>query len=207
MKKILLFLGFLWLLPQNSNAEGLIVPSRVFDDSPHIILARSVKLGRQVDIMSSSPNKNEDGTSSPKEKYDCVKNTDCSGGYICQSNKCVDPCAGVTCAAGKKCSSGSCSNCSANDTTCGCPNGKVANGSGSCYCKAPLQENSSGKCVTPACSSNAGCASGQKCVNAGSGDAYCTNCTSGQSGSACNCPSVRKPRVRADVGTVIRVRT
>jgi hypothetical protein len=108
----------------------------------------------------------------PKEKYECTKNADCSGTYVCRSNKCVDPCTGVSCAAGKKCSAGSCVSCAAGATDCKCSSPAVANGSGGCI---------------DACSPNRCASATPSCTRTGNGTSYSCSCTASSCGAGKQC--------------------
>ena len=89
---------------------------------------------------------------SPKVKHECLSDRDCkTPGYVCRSNKCVDPCAGVSCPAGQQCSAGSCTACARGSASCKCPVNQVANGAGGCI--DPCNPNTC-PAATPTCARN-----------------------------------------------------
>lgn len=77
--------------------------------------------------------------------YSCVaacSGISCSGGKQCLSNgahgySCVDCLTNDHCAAGNKCSGNGCTACAAEDKTCRCPDGQVADGKGGCQPSVP----------------------------------------------------------------------
>ncbi len=185
MVRILILSAFFCLAQAALAAES----GTVFQDGSAFILARSVKLGADGSDKKL-PNGKVPYKFEKKEKYECVKDADCAGVFICRSNKCIDPCTGVTCPGGQKCSVGKCVSCSRGEA-CGCTGTTVSSGSGSCF--DPCDPN---KCVstTPTCSrsgadyscacTSTSCGAGKKCSGSS-----CTNCAANES---CQCPSGQK---------------
>ncbi len=173
----------------------------LLNDSAAFTVAKSIKLGRDASDSRLPGGKTPySNTLPPKEKYECVKDADCAGVFICRSNKCIDPCTGVTCPGGQRCSVGKCVSCSRGEA-CGCTGTTVSSGSGSCF--DPCDPN---KCVstTPTCSrsgadyscacTSTSCGAGKKCSGSS-----CTNCAVNES---CNCPSGQKANGSGGCATV-----
>ncbi len=171
------------------------------NDSHAFRLAKSVKLGRDTSSRRMPDIKSSYSSSLPsKEKYECVKDADCAGTLVCRSNKCIDPCTGVACPGGQKCSVGKCVSCSRGES-CGCSSLNVSNGSGACF--DPCNPN---RCTstTPSCSrsganyscacTSTSCGAGKKCSGSS-----CTNCSANES---CNCPSGQKANGSGGCATV-----
>lgn len=181
MKKLILF-SIAMLCATAVYAAG----KPLLNDNDAFILAKSVKLSTVAD-EGFSPAKDLHDVEN-KEKYECSSDSDCPGVFVCKSNKCVDPCEGISCAAGKTCSVGTCINCAYGSTGCRCPSGQYANGTGGCF--APCSPN---KCTatTPTCTPNGtnykctctetSCGLGKLCTNGS-----CVNC---EQGTQCNCPT------------------
>ena len=170
MIKILLFMAVVCLSPPARSMEI----SPYFRDADSFTLARAIKLGTATED-SRLPGRKTPYVVEQKEKYECTSDAECSkktAGYVCRSNKCVDPCAGVTCAAGKKCSAGSCVACAAGATDCKCSSPAVANGSGGCI---------------DACSPNNCASTTPTCTRTGNGTTYSCACTSSSCGEGKQC--------------------
>ena len=190
MKRILTLIVGICLLPSASFAVE--TSSAVFDDASSFTVAAIAKLGTKTDSAFAPGVKNIEKSSSPKEKeqYECVKDAGCPGDFVCRSNKCIDPCLGVSCASGQKCSKGSCVSCPAGATDCGCASPAVANGSGSC-----IDSCNPNKCgsTTPTCTrtgnkttyscacTSTSCGAGKQCSGG-----VCSNCAAN---TQCSCPS------------------
>ena len=195
MVRILILSAFFCLAQAAFAAES----GTVFQDGSAFILARSVKLGADGSDKKL-PNGKVPYKFEKKEKYECVKDADCAGVFICRSNKCIDPCTGVTCPGGQKCSIGKCVSCSRGES-CGCTGTTVSSGSGSCF--DPCDPN---KCAssTPTCTrsganyscacTSTSCGAGKKCSGSS-----CTNCSANES---CNCPSGQKANGSGGCATV-----
>ena len=170
MIKILLFMAVVCLSPPARSMEI----SPYFRDADSFTLARAIKLGTATED-SRLPGGKTPYVVEQKEKYECTSDAECSkktAGYVCRSNNCVDPCAGVTCAAGKKCSAGSRGACAAGATDCKCSSPAVANGSGGCI---------------DACSPNNCASTTPTCTRTGNGTTYSCACTSSSCGEGKQC--------------------
>ena len=195
MVRILILSAFFCLAQAAFAAES----GTVFQDGSAFILARSVKLGADGSDKKL-PNGKVPYKFEKKEKYECVKDADCAGVFICRSNKCIDPCTGVTCPGGQKCSIGKCVSCSRGES-CGCSSPNVSNGSGACFdpCNPNYCASSTPTCTRSganyscACTSTS-CGAGKKCSGSS-----CTNCSANES---CNCPSGQKANGSGGCATV-----
>ncbi len=187
MIKVLLFMAAVCLSP---SAQSMEVSSG-FRDEDSFTVARAVKLGTATEDSRLPGGKVPySNTLPPKEKYECVKDADCAGTLVCRSNKCIDPCTGVTCPGGQKCSVGKCVSCSRGEA-CGCSSPNVSNGSGACF--DPCNPNNCSS-ATPTCTrsganyscacTSTSCGAGKKCSGSS-----CTNCAVNES---CSCPSGQK---------------
>ena len=191
-------------------------PIQPLNDSAAFTVAASQKLGRMGSLSGTADeNYSSSSSSTPKEKWECTRDTDCASSEKCNmsTNKCVSicslaSCSGSTpycqaqephnyacrqclsnshCPAGKQCSSYSCTNCP-RGSTCTCPSGQVADGAGGCF--NPCSPNPCGS-TTPTCSSS-GANYSCKCTSTSCptgktcNGTSCVNCTRG---SSCNCPS------------------
>ncbi len=101
--------------------------------------------------------------------YDCLTNSDCSGGQVCVNNACVACTNNAQCANGQICQNGACKipQCVSN---AGCNNGQVCVNNNCVACTSNAQCANgqvcqNGACAVPQCIDNLGCKNGQVCVN------------------------------------------